>query len=366
MSCLPYAPRVIPSPEICIDLTERRRRAGLSLAALAKRCGVSRQSLTAVEAGRSVPSTALALRLARELGCRVEDLFSLAEPPLDGLRLPEHAGGRVVLGRVAERWVAHPIGADRGAAADGIVDPDGGVRTLRDPRELGDVALVAGCAPVLGVLAGQLARDRGGGATWIQASSGQALGWLAEGRVHLAGVHLAARDRPDEHDRLARVRLPGVDLGIASLVAWREGLAMAPGNPRGLRGPADLARAGLRVARRPPGSGAEAVLRRALASVGLWGVGGPSVLTHDAAAQSLLLGAADAAILPEPVAQAWGLPFVPLAEERFELVARARDAAHPGVQRVLEALCGSRFVREVGGMGAYDPSGAGAWRLVAA
>src|SRR5262252_1397729 len=57
----------------------RRAAAGLRQQDLAARAGVSRQSLSALEAGRSVPSATLALRLARELGCRVEDLFWIDE-----------------------------------------------------------------------------------------------------------------------------------------------------------------------------------------------------------------------------------------------------------------------------------------------
>ncbi|MCA9712564.1 MAG: helix-turn-helix domain-containing protein, partial [Myxococcales bacterium] len=49
-------------------LRPRRVARGLSQSALADRVGVSRQALVAIEAGRQVPSTALALHLARALG----------------------------------------------------------------------------------------------------------------------------------------------------------------------------------------------------------------------------------------------------------------------------------------------------------
>ena len=81
-------------------LDERRAAAGLSLTELAARVGTSRQALSAIAAGRAVPSTALALRLAREVGCSVEELFSLAPAALDEVRVPELAGRRAILGRV--------------------------------------------------------------------------------------------------------------------------------------------------------------------------------------------------------------------------------------------------------------------------
>ena len=46
---------------------------------LAKRIGVSRQTINAVESGRYVPSTVLALKMAREFGKPVEEIFFLEE-----------------------------------------------------------------------------------------------------------------------------------------------------------------------------------------------------------------------------------------------------------------------------------------------
>jgi putative transcriptional regulator len=46
---------------------------------LAKLIGVSRQTINAVESGRYVPSTVLALKMARVFGKPVEEIFSLGE-----------------------------------------------------------------------------------------------------------------------------------------------------------------------------------------------------------------------------------------------------------------------------------------------
>ena len=99
---------------------------------LAEAIGVSRQTLSLIEAGETVPSTQIALALARELRCRVEDLFTLhsdgqvidaelvGEPDLG----PKDARKkRVSLGWVADRWVAHVLETDEalalGTPADG-------------------------------------------------------------------------------------------------------------------------------------------------------------------------------------------------------------------------------------------------------
>jgi len=59
------------------SLKEERTRLELTQAELADRVGVSRKTINTVENGVFVPSTTLALKLARALGCRVEDIFQL-------------------------------------------------------------------------------------------------------------------------------------------------------------------------------------------------------------------------------------------------------------------------------------------------
>ncbi len=56
-------------------------RGEMNQAELAARVGVSRQTIVAIEKGNYNPSVELALRLARELGATVEELFSLEEMP---------------------------------------------------------------------------------------------------------------------------------------------------------------------------------------------------------------------------------------------------------------------------------------------
>lgn len=67
----------MPEGRLVVRLRDARTRAGLSQAELAVRVGVSRKTVNTVENGVFVPSTILALLLARELGVRVEDLFGL-------------------------------------------------------------------------------------------------------------------------------------------------------------------------------------------------------------------------------------------------------------------------------------------------
>src|SRR2546421_12765941 len=97
-------------------LRRARLKSGLKQSELAQRAGISRQTLSVLESGRGQPSTAIALHLARVLGCRVEELFWLRDEA--GELTAELAGDaelrgpkpeRALIGSVAGRWVAHPL-----------------------------------------------------------------------------------------------------------------------------------------------------------------------------------------------------------------------------------------------------------------
>lgn len=66
-------------PVLICELKEQRTAAGLTQAELAERVGVTRKTINTVENGVFVPSTVLALKLARALGVRVEALFRLPD-----------------------------------------------------------------------------------------------------------------------------------------------------------------------------------------------------------------------------------------------------------------------------------------------
>ena len=59
------------------NLEDFRKSAGLTQQELSVSANVSRKSINAIENGVYVPSTVLALKISRTLGCKVEDLFEL-------------------------------------------------------------------------------------------------------------------------------------------------------------------------------------------------------------------------------------------------------------------------------------------------
>lgn len=350
---------------------------------------MSRQAIGAIEAGRQVPSTELGLRLAHALGCTVEELFRLV-PPADVLARaavsPEQPalapGTRVVLGRVGGCWAAHPVSHGGASAADGVVvgtcappeswgaGPDApavAVRPLVDAASLAGNVLVAGCAPLLGLAAHHMARRYADARlTWVQAGNERALALLAARLVHVAGVHLPG-DRAEVAETFRRA-VPGKRLAVVNLTRWRQGLVVPAGNPLDIVSGADLLRPGLRLALRERGSGAHALAARLLAGqdARCVALAGPEAASHGEVARLVRLRAAHAGIGAEGPALAEGLEFVPLTEERFDLVAPADRLADLPVSRVVELLGDAAFRVEVAHLPGYDCSLAGRTGMVEA
>ncbi len=128
-------------------------------------------------------------------------------------------------------------------------------------------------------------------------------------------------------------------------------------------GIADVASAGLRFVNREPGSEARLLLDRELARLGL----PPEHLRgydtqatgHIQVVSAIAAGLADAGIGSEPAALAFGLAFVPLATERFDiLISRAQTGTREvqGLYRVLR----SRWLRDqLASLPGYDATGCG-------
>jgi molybdate-binding protein/DNA-binding XRE family transcriptional regulator len=347
-----------------------RQARGLSQRQLAGMAGVSRQALSAVEAGHSDPSLRVALSLARALGMTVEEVFGPGDPPEEIEARPVAglggSGSRVTLAPMGEQFVALPLAGDSATMAGflpagGLVGVrPGGVRPIGPPRP---TLVVAGCDPALPLLETPLALlDPPVSFAWWPCGSQQALKLAAEGLVHAAGVHL--RDQDGEYNSGPASRLlPGQDAEVMGFSAWREGLVLDPAVAEDVSGVADLARLGLRVVNREEGSEARLMLDRELLRLGL----GPGALPgydtrargHLQVASAIAAGLAEAGVSAEPAALAYGLPFVPLASERFDLVVPRQAAESREVQCLVKVLSSPWLLAQLGSLPGYDASSCG-------
>lgn len=355
------------------QVRERREARGLSQVALAERVRLSRQSLGAIEAGRATPAVDVALRLAAALDCRVEELFGasgstqLLQAESDAP--PSSTGGppasqRVALARVADRWVSYPLEGDAlSHAADGLSVSRGrggrvDIDPLRTPAELEENVVLMGCANGLGLLAARLNARRGSGRfLWFSRSSTAALKALAAHRCHLAGVHLSD-PRTGEPD-VAEVRRlsPGEPTVLVTLARWEAGLVVRADASRPIRSAADLGRRGLRLVGREQGAGAQRLLEATLRRQGLpvEGARRPQLVAagHLDVARAVSLGLADTGVATRDAAMAFGLGFIPLAEERYDLALPRAGLADPRLQRLLDVLVSQELRRELSAVG-YD------------
>ncbi len=346
----------------------QREARGYSQQALAERIGLSRQSLSAIEAGRVSPAVDIALRLAEALGTSVERLFGPRQAQLlHAVAARPELTGRVALTEVAGRWVAHPLaGANARLAADAVVVERSGAQLAVEPLSGLEQAranlIVMGCALALGLLAERLnGRPGPGRCLWLPSSSGAALEALARGEVQLAGVHLVDGSTGADNVVDVRRQLPSTPVTLVTLARWEAGLVTRPGEPRAIRHPRELARRGLRVVTREPGSGARRLLDRTLREVGVSAPRGERWVQapgHLEVAQLVALGAADVGVATRDAAISHGLGFVPLAEERYDLVVPTELLADARVRRLLEVLTSRELRRELTELG-YDVRGAG-------
>ncbi len=178
--------------------------------------------------------------------------------------------------------------------------------------------------------------------------------------MHLAGVHLVDVGTPGGHAQIARERLAGAAV-LVNLTRWRQGLVVAPGNPLGIRDIADVLRPDVRFALRESGAGARALLRSLLREVegDEDSLDGPVASGHGEVARLVRWGVADAGIAIESAAIAEGLDFVPLSEERFDLLLPEARADDVRVARLLELIRKPAFRSEASRLPGYDLSTAG-------
>jgi putative molybdopterin biosynthesis protein len=361
-------------------LAQIRKSRGVGASDLARRVHVSRQTIYAIEAGTYVPNTEVALNLARELEVTVDDLFSLqvASPespePLVAEVLcpaPPEKGQPVRICQIGSRWVSVPVSASPYymPEADGIIKrigrTNGRVDLVVFAKE--DAAqkrlALAGCDPATGLLSRMVEKISGVEIVSVAASSKLALTWLSEGRVHIAGSHLEDPKTGEFNLPFIRKQFPDEDFSVVTFARWEEGLVIASGNPKGVRKIEDLGRKNVRFVNREPGSGSRALLDKLLKNTGIETerVQGYDRIAfgHLAAAYCVSSRDADVCLATRSAAQAFGLDFMPLHSERYDLVMRKRTGDLPAVKAFLDVLQRATLRRKLEVLAGYDTSQTG-------
>lgn len=358
-------------------LRQLRLRLRMSQQDLATVAGVSRQTISGVESGQYAPSATIALRLAKALGCRMEDLFWLADDsvtieatstqPLPNGRYP------VSLAQVGNQYVAYPL-VGNAATRTELIPMDGEgeslsdtnsspnqirVNLLENPERLHQTVVLAGCTPALSLWARATERWHSEiRVHWNFANSTAALGSLHRGELHVAGVHLYRPETEEHNTPFVQETLAGKAAVLITLGECEEGLLMRRGNPKRLRTVADLAQANVTIVNRETGAGCRQLLERSLLEAGVpfEAVQGFDhlVYSHWEVAQVIASGKTDAGVSSAAFAAAFDLDFMPLHQSRYDLVLLKEYLELAPVERLFSTLNNRWVHSQLKALAGYD------------
>jgi putative molybdopterin biosynthesis protein len=285
---------------------------------------------------------------------------------------------RVRLGTVGGTLVATPLPRGAGVLtslvrADGLLVVPAGVEghhagsdvpveLLRGMDEIARTIVAIGSHDLVLDLAASARRADDPLATLVSSNVGSLGGLVAlrDGLCHIAGSHLL-------DVASGSYTLPYVDrvfgssaseVAVVRLVHREQGLMVAPGNPLGLGGIEDLARPGVRYVNRQRGAGTRVLLDHVLGQLGI----APDAITgyareeptHLAVAAAIASGRGDAGLGITAAARAFGLDFVPVTWEPYDLVVAPGALDSPLLEPLWALLRSDRFQAAVTDLGGYS------------
>jgi putative molybdopterin biosynthesis protein len=294
--------------------------------------------------------------------------------------LPKEIGSdefvQCTLGKVGNRWTVSPQSKGAGIQMSAVRanaylkvprDSEGfnagdlvDARLLVPAQEAGNALLITGSHdPVLDHLADLI---RPTGVPLISTHVGSLGGIIAlkKDECHAAPTHLLS---PDGTYNTAYIRkyLPGTETDLICIagrqqgIVSREGLALS-----------DLP--GRMFINRQKGSGTRMLLDYELKKAGIDPSSLPGyereVTTHIAVALAVKSGEADAGMCVYSAAKALGLPFIPVAQERYELAIRREHREDPRLRALIEAIQSREFKAVLNHLGGYDTTETGCLRSV--
>jgi molybdopterin molybdotransferase/putative molybdopterin biosynthesis protein len=283
---------------------------------------------------------------------------------------------RVAVGKVGDRLLAAPLARGAGVIsslvqADGLVVLPAGtqgveageivtVRLYRSRAELERTIFCIGSHDVILDLLAQFLAERQ--RRFVAANVGSQAGLVAlrRGEAHLAGSHLLDPNTGEFNVTYVRQYMPDVPVKIVALVGRQQGLLVRKGNPKAIKALEDLRRPDVMFVNRQRGAGTRVLLEYHLRSVA---VSSDSIqgynqeeYTHLGVAAAVASGRADCGLGIAAAAQALELDFVPLFQERYDLVI-PKQYAESDLLAPLFNILGERDFREgVSRLPGYDVS----------
>lgn len=288
---------------------------------------------------------------------------------------------RVVVGRVGDKTLAAPLSRGAGVLtslvrADGLVciprftegvnlGEKVTVHLYRDPGIIERTILAIGSHDLTLDLMSQYLAEMTPPRRLASANAGSLGGLIAlqRGEAHVAGTHLL--DPATGEYNLPHIQryLRGTPVTVIQLTRREQGLIIRKGNPKDIKGIADLTREDITYVNRQRGAGTRVLLDYALAQKGIdaqqiKGYDREEV-THLAVAVDIATGLADCGMAVRAAAEALDLGFIPISWERYDLVIPQVFWEVALLRPLLDLLHSDKFKVAVAALPGYDPGNMG-------
>jgi len=283
---------------------------------------------------------------------------------------------RVVVGRVGEKLLAAPLSRGAGVItslvqADGLALVPSGtqgieagekiqVRLYRSKAEIEKTIFCIGSHDLTLDLLAQFLSVHNRRLVSANVGSQGGLVALRRGEAHLAGSHLLNPQTGEYNISYIRQYMPNIPVKVFALVGREQGLMVKKGNPKRIKSLRDLSRHQVQFVNRQRGAGTRVLLDYHLNSMT---ISPESIVgynqeeyTHLGVAAAIASGRADCGLGIAAAAQALDLDFVPLFQERYDLVIPKQYAEADLLTPLFGLLADSAFRKAVSQLTGYDVS----------
>jgi putative molybdopterin biosynthesis protein len=281
---------------------------------------------------------------------------------------------RVVIGKVGDDLLAAPLPRAAGmitslVRADGITILPAGIQGLEagtlikvrlysSLREAEHTIFAIGSHDMTLDILAQFLSARGRRLVSTNVGSLGGLTALRRNEAHLAGSHLLDPQTGEYNVTYLRQYLPETPVRLVTWANREQGLMVKKGNPKGIRSLADLARPEIRYVNRQRGAGTRVLLDFHLQELGIPAASvrgyAQEEYTHLAVAAAIASGRADTGLGIPAAASALDLDFVPLYQERYDLVIPTRFLEGDLLTPVFDLMADPVFRKAVAAMPGYD------------
>jgi molybdate-binding protein/DNA-binding HxlR family transcriptional regulator len=186
---------------------------------------------------------------------------------------------------------------------------------------------------------------------------------LRQGTSNLAGCHLLDEQSGEYNYPYVRHFFPDHSVSLITLVDREQGLILGEGNPHKIKGLDDLIREDIVLVNRNPGSGTRIWLDDHLRKLSLptENINGytQELSTHIQIAMAIAQGRADVGLGLRAAADRFGLDFIPLFQERYDLVVPRKQLESGYLSPLFDYLLSADFRRQVQALSGYDTTHTG-------